>query len=303
MHPPAHIFEHIVSKPRLDSYRGYWKVGADAAVGLYMWNGEVCAEVSKLLCHFEISLRNNIHRALSLSTSAGASPSVHWWDTLSVQLKPTTRQKVADVRNDAPHVLSPDEIVSRLSFGFWPNVLNWLAKQQPALMPKILPAHSLSQVGAAPNWWNAAARQNVLRDIFELKEVRNRIAHHEPLWKFSDVLDTSPRPPAPPILICPASIDEATTIRRFARLLQLYDQAVASLSPALHGYIRASSWRAKLDFLLSSRGVQRYKDGLHVAEPTAISPIDLGAQFAHVLQRNRPVRLLDASGEGIFFPV
>jgi len=34
MHPPASVFEQTVSKPRLDSYRNYWKVGAEEAVGL-----------------------------------------------------------------------------------------------------------------------------------------------------------------------------------------------------------------------------------------------------------------------------
>lgn len=303
MHPPAHTFEQIVSKPRLDSYRGYWKVDPEAAVGLYMWNGEVCAEVSKLLCYLEISLRNSLHRELSLSTSVGASSSVHWWDTLSAKLKPATTRQVAEVRGGAPGViLSPDEIVSRLSFGFWPNMLSWVAKQMPALMQKILPAHPLSQVGAVPNWWQAAARQHALSEIFELKEVRNRIAHHEPLWKFSDVLDTSPRQPAPPILVCSASTDEATTIQRFARLLRLYDEVVSSLSPDLHSYIRVSSWRTRLDFLLSPRGVGRYKNGFHVAEPVAINPVDLGGQFATLVQRNRPVQLLDPNGRGIFIP-
>ncbi|WP_342743081.1 hypothetical protein [Methylobacillus rhizosphaerae] len=169
-------------------------------------------------------------------------------------------------------------------------------------MPKILPAHPLSVPGATPNWWQAPARQRALDEIFELKEVRNRIAHHEPLWKFSDVFDTSPQQPTPPSLVCPASNDEATTLQRFARLLQVYDQAVSSLSPDLHAYIRASSWRARLDFLLSPRGLERYKNGLHVVEPAAITPEELGGQFATLVQQNRPVRLLDVNGGGIFIP-
>lgn len=308
MFPPAPVFEQIISKPRLDSYRGYWKVSPASAVGLYMWNGEVCAEVSKLLSYFEISLRNNIHREMSLHTSSaagtGPSASSHWWDTLWVQLKPVTKKKIIEVRQAAGSTvtLSPDEIVSRLSFGFWPNVLSWIAKQRTPLLPRILPAHPLSQAGATPDWWDTNARQAAISEVFELKDIRNRLAHHEPLWKFADVMDTSPPAPAPPLLIAAASTDEASTLARFSRLLQLYDRAIHGLSPQLSGYISTSSWRAKLDFLLTPRGLERYKNGCHIPETATISTLALRQQFAAVVRDNRPVRLLDHGGEGIFIP-
>ncbi|MBV8033976.1 hypothetical protein [Roseateles sp.] len=300
MLPPAIIFEQIVSKPRLDSYRGYWKVGPEAAVGLYMWNGEVCGEVGKLLSYFEVVLRNNIHRELSLHTTAGVSSSTHWWDHLAGQLKSGTLSKIADVRADAhPAWPTPDEIVSRLSFGFWPNVLTWIAKQRPTLMPKILPAHPLSLPGAAPNWSNPAARRDALTEFFEIKDLRNRIAHHEPLWKFAPVMDTST---SPATVVAPASTDEASSLVRFGRLLQRYDQAVGALSPDLFAHIRISTWRARLEYLLSSRGLERYKAGGHIAEASFMSTLALRQQFASIVQRNKPVRVFDHGGEGIFIP-
>lgn len=303
MLPAAATLEKIVSKPRLDSYRGYWKVSADAAVGLYMWNGEVCAETSKLLSYLEISLRNNIHRELSLSTTSGSSSSSHWWDALWGQLKADTKNKITAVRNKSPGIApSPDEIVSRLSFGFWPNILAWIAKQQTILMPKILPAHPLSQAGATVTWWDVSARQDAVAHFHEFNDVRNRIAHHEPLWRFADVIDTSPPPPAPPILIAAASTDEASTLLRFKRLLALYDQAVNSLSSDLYTHITTSSWRARLDFLLTPRGLDRYKSGFHVAEASAISAGALSENFETVINGNRPVKLLDTAGSGLFIP-
>lgn len=303
MLPPTLVFEQVVSKPRLDSYRGYWKVNLDAAIGLYMWNGEVCGELSRLLSYLEIALRNNIHREMSLSASGGTSTSCHWWDTVWGQLKPEAKKQIQKVRNKSSHVtLTPDEIVSRLTFGFWPNMLMWIAKQRPTLSPKILPAHPLSQPGAAPNWFDLNARHSACIEFLEFSDTRNRLAHHEPLWKFADVLDTSPPAPAPAILICPASTDEASTFMRFNRFAQLYDRSVEALSPQLSASIRASSWRLKLDFLLSPRGVQRYKDGCHVVDAAAISTLALRQQFASVMQRNRPVKLLDHGGEGVFIP-
>lgn len=304
MLPPALVFEQIVSKPRLDSYRGYWRVGIDAAIGLYMWNGELCGEFSKLLAYLEIALRNSIHREMSLNVSGGATMSTHWWDVVSSQLKPEARKQIQKVRDKAPHIpLSPDELVSRLTFGFWPNMLAWIAKQRPTLPSKILPGHPLSQAGARPNWFSLVARQQAVRQFLEFSDLRNRIAHHEPVWKFSDVLDTSPLPPLPARLVYAASTDEASTFARFNRLLRLYDQATESLSPALYASIRSSSWRMKLDFLLSPRGVQRYKDCCHIAEQNAIDTQELQERFAAVVERNRPVRVLDDGGEGLFIPI
>ncbi|MFG6459824.1 hypothetical protein [Roseateles sp. BYS96W] len=304
MLPQSHVFEQVVSKPRLDSYRGYWKVNLDTAIGLYMWNGEVCGELSKLLSYLEISLRNSIHRELSLNASGGSSTSCHWWDIHASALKSEAKKQIKRVRDKAPaHVtLSPDEIVSRLTFGFWPNIFTWLAKQFPTLPPKVLPAHLLSLPGAAPNWFSLPDRHAACIELLEFSDTRNRIAHHEPLWKFSDVLDTSPVAPAPAILLCPASVDEASTFFRFARLLALLDRTVHALSPDLQANLVASSWRARLDFLLSPRGVQRFKDGCHVVQTPSMSVNSLRQQLAAVMQRNRPVKLFDHGGEGIFIP-
>lgn len=300
MLPPAVAFEQIVSKPRLDSYRGYWKVGRDAAVGLYMWNGEVCGEMSKLLSYLEICLRNGIHREMSFHVSGGVDRSVHWWDGVAGQLKPEARSQIQKVRDKSPHVLlSPDEIVSRMSFGFWPNLLAWIAKQRPKVASKILPAHPTSQPGAKLNWFNAPARQRAVRQFLEFSEIRNRIAHHEPLWKFAAVLDTASNPATQ---LFPASTDEATTLARFERLMKQYDEAITSLSPLLHASIRTSSWRMRLDFLLSPRGVRRFKDCRHVTHPTALDATAFSDEFAAVVQRDMPVKLRDERGEGIFVP-
>jgi hypothetical protein len=299
MHPPANIFEQLLSKPRLDSYRGYWKISADEAVGIYMWNGEICSCLSQLLAYFEITLRNNIHRTLSLSTGGGGSSSTHWWDVYWAQLTQETRNKIASVRSEfAPASASPDEIVARLSFGFWPNMLSWIGKNRPALLIQIFPGHPLSQA-MAPNWMTKPARRTALNSVFELKDIRNRIAHHEPLWKFSNIVDTSG---PTPVVIAPASTNEATSIVRFIRLLALYDNLLVAISPPFANHIRQSSWRQQLDFLLSERGRTRYKNGSHIPIADSVSPAALNQLFANWMQKNRPVRLRDAGGSGLFIP-
>lgn len=301
MHPQANVFEQIVSKPRLDSYRTYWKVDPQAAVGLYMWNVEVSAEMGKLLQHLEVALRNNIHRELSLHVTGNASTSTAWWQVgwVAGQLTNDAWNSINTVYSKAaPATPGPDEVISRLTFGFWPNMLNWTAKQATVRMPAILPGHPMSQLGANPDWSNKKARREGLQDYFELKDMRNRIAHHEPLWKFAKVEQTV----AGKKVIVPASTNEASSINRFARLLSIYDRAVLEVSPPLYACIHSSTWRARLNFLLSPRGVDRYRHGCHVPEPASVTTLALKQQLATVVRGNRPIILSDHGGEGIFIP-
>lgn len=302
MQIPAATLEQFISKQRLDSYKGYWGVSPDIAADLYMWNSDVSSKMSKLLCFMEVPLRNRIHSVMSLSISRGRQTSIDWWTPLWSQLKGDARSRITEILDKAhPTILSPDEVVARLSFGFWPNILSWIAKQRSRLMVDIFPNHPLSAPRANPNWSSAAARNDAIQVFFEFKDIRNRIAHHEPLWKFSAVSYTSPHHPHPTICIAPASTNPSTTFSRFQRLLRLYDQAILALSPTLHAYLKASSWLKKIEFLLSTKGVSRYMNGGHVLRK-AMSTKSLHQQFASVASSNSCIQVFAAGGGGVFIP-
>lgn len=76
-------FERVVSSPRLDSYRRFFKATTiDEAIGLYLWNGEVSACFASHIAYFEIALRNSVHRAMSCFYSRGQHASCHWYDLI-----------------------------------------------------------------------------------------------------------------------------------------------------------------------------------------------------------------------------
>lgn len=303
MQIPAASFEQIVSKPRMDSYRGYWKVSPDAAVSMYMWNTEVCSEMGKLLAYFEICLRNAIHRELSLSVTAsfpsGATHTYPWWEPLDSQLTLDAKRLLFKVIPEPSHPPAADEVVSRLSFGFWPNMLNWIGRTRNGLLKGIFPSHPLSLPGAHPNWGNKAARRRALDMIFELKDARNRVAHHEPLWKFAAVKDTSTTPST---VVAAASTGEESTVVRFRRLLGIYDDAIHAMSPMLANHLTNSSARHRLNFLISAEGRRRYMDSCHLPLDQALSTTAMHQQLAMLVQTNRPVRIIGAGGMGTFFP-
>ncbi len=234
-------FEQLISTPRLDSYRRYFQLNSSAqAIALTMWNCELGACFGALFSFLEIALRNNIHRALSQQYCGGAA-SGHWYDVISLNARASeqineircTRKKIQGNWQWVPRPGRPptaDEIVSRLSFGFWTNVLGAIHKSTAhKVMPVIFPNHPLS---AHPQYWSDAVKKSAaLAFTHEINVMRNRIAHHEPLWKFPAILNTAVHPAQ---VLIPASANYAQSIQRLTRLLGLYDQAMAAFDADLH---------------------------------------------------------------------
>lgn len=300
-------FEQSISKPRLDSYKSYFRTtSVEESIGLYMWNIELSACFNALLSNFEIVLRNNIHRAMS-TQYCGGSASGHWYDlSIKAQLKPETLKKVDDVRytghgrkralrRPAPN---PDEIVSRVSFGFWPSILKAIPQAHAHLVfPAIFPNHVLSATPA--DWGDAAKRKSALAFIYELNEFRNRLAHHEPLWKFGSIYDTSVRPPA---LLMRASNNHIDSFARFQRLISFLDGAIFSMNQGLHSDLVESSWRTRLNFLLTNGGLARYRTGRYCPADQLLTPTEFRRKFAFVVKENQPVRIGRSQGRGLFIP-
>lgn len=279
----AAAFEQAISKPRLDSYRGYFHANLDEAIGLYMWNMELSSCLSALLCYFEVALRNSVHRSMSHFYSRGSSYSIHWYDQISAQLSPHLRDKLQDVRRRHRGAASgpgPDEMVSRLTFGFWPGVIGRIDRRYVSqLLPSIFPNHALNANPA--QWQMPGPRGAALAHLNEFNTLRNRLAHHEPVWKFAAVQD-------PVLGQLPGTVDIATSLARFFRLLGQFDDGLRSLNLALAQDLATSSWRRRIDFLISSRGVERYRTGKHVAGP-AMSAATFRRTFGQVVRANQVV--------------
>lgn len=301
------VFEHVISKPRLDSYRGYFHTtSVDEAIGLYMWNSELSSCFGALLSFFEIALRNNVHRAMSQFYTRGASSSDHWYDRISASLKASTVSKITEVRQEGPRhartfrnpAPSPDEIVSRVTFGFWPGVIGTLDPRfADQLFPNIFPHHSLN---ANPlDWKIRTTRKAALAFIYELNDFRNRLAHHEPLWKFAAIKDTSV---SPPVVVVPASNSYSDSSTRFQRLLGHFDSAMEAMNRDFHADLMQSSWRLKLNYLLSDRGFARYRSLKHCPQPSSLTPAEFRRSFRLVVKGNQPVYVKRSNAGGLFIP-
>jgi hypothetical protein len=166
--------ERALSPERLSTY--LTAVGQDhaAALRLYVWNTQISAALYSPLQALEIIIRNAFHR--ELSTTYGPA----WYDSARVPLTPAARARVADAKEAvrrAGRPLDPGRIIAELSFGFWERLvthgpqgrLNYeMALWRPAL-------HR-----AFPN--SRRRRADVHRPLPGLRDLRNRIAHHEPIF-------------------------------------------------------------------------------------------------------------------------
>jgi hypothetical protein len=166
--------EKALSTERLSTYLAAASGDHAAALRLYVWNTEISAALYGPLQALEIIVRNAFHRELA----AVYGPA--WYDNPRVPLTPPARARVDDAKDvlrRANRPLDPGRIVAELSFGFWerllthgpPGKLNYeMALWRPAL-------HR-----AFPN--ARRRRSDVHKPFPGLRDLRNRIAHHEPIF-------------------------------------------------------------------------------------------------------------------------
>lgn len=294
------LFEAAISKPRLDSYKGYFRANIEESVGLYMWNCELTACMGTMLALFEIALRNSIHRELTHYVSLNPTNTKHWYDHLPFNRN--TLEKVRKVREKMhPIVPSPDEIVSRVTFGFWPAVLGAIPQGRGVpLYQKMFPHHPLSLLPAGTDGWAPTTdRKRALAFVYELNDFRNRIAHHEPLWKFPPVDDKLVNPR---VRIYPDSTSEAESLVRLKRIIGFVDAAIHAIEPGLQADMAAASWRRKLNFLLTPRGIVRYRMMKHAPKAITASPTEFRRSFSLLVKANQPVFVKRSFASGIFIP-
>lgn len=229
------MLKHLTA-PRLATLEGFFKTKSDLdLMGCYAWNQAVGAGLLPILGDFEVALRNALHRALS--QHYGGVDSFDWmiprpnpaYQTnkkadpfLSASHKLGKRSK-GDViavtmkiqaKKGNRHIVTPDDVVAALPFGFWEVLIGGLShKSQPAGLQAAILADVFPN---APDtltvpYGDPAFRQRVMDLLKMIRDVRNRIGHHDSLWAMPEfdqhgVLGFIPRRPRHTII----------SIRRFA---------------------------------------------------------------------------------------
>lgn len=170
---PAEL-ARLLSPERLGSYEAVMGT-PEGAVLLYEWNLAVSAALFETLGAVEVIVRNAFHRELAARHAARGGRG-RWYEAR--WLDPKGRQDVDKARERATRGNRPElagKVIAELSFGFW----RYLATRRyqttawPALR-QAFPRHP----GASGGF-----RGDVDDRMQRIHTLRNRIAHHEPVFR------------------------------------------------------------------------------------------------------------------------
>ena len=172
--------EVAFSPERMGTYLRSAKGDRTKALRLYTWNTALCAAFYGPLQALEVTLRNAMHRELA------ACYGEEWYDEPASGLDRGARERIADARMTAQragHAATPPQVVATLPFGFWVALLRAGGRIEPA-GPKADYERTLWRPALRAAFPHRAplTRRKAHEPLDALRALRNRIAHHEPVF-------------------------------------------------------------------------------------------------------------------------
>ena len=162
-----------LSSARMSSYLQASENDLSSALDLYVWNSKASAALLEVLGVVEVVVRNAWHMSLE-AMSLNKCGVTRWFENESGHLN---RHSMRDIEEAKDRLikrnknLSSNQIVSELNFGFWRFLF---AKQyRTTLWP-------LAGKYAFPNL-EPSQIPELSHAMGQLHNLRNRIAHHEPI--------------------------------------------------------------------------------------------------------------------------
>ena len=171
----ARALSHERLHPYLDTAGG----DRERALQLYLWNTAASAAFYGPLQGLEVVLRNAIHRQLSGRYGSA------WYTNLDTGLDRGALGRIRQAISELTRAGSPNDvplILATLSFGFWVSLLGSggrLESGRKANYEMTLWRPALRQVFAH---CTTLTRRQAHGPLNELRILRNRIAHHEPIF-------------------------------------------------------------------------------------------------------------------------
>ena len=215
-------FLDCLSKPRVKSYINFFYPGVvqpneSDLVYMYQWNNEISEILWRLISIIEITMRNKIHKELSRlyfnapkeivsngvylnefvnnkvpTATIGDADSCNWYHAINFNgealvniTKRTHHKKPNNKYYKKPYTVTPDDVISGLTFGFWRLIFKNLGNAGVSYQSII------SDVFVHSPFYKQKVTQSldfkVDSRVAMIHSFRNRISHHEPVWKLKDM--------------------------------------------------------------------------------------------------------------------
>ncbi|HEU0052395.1 MAG TPA: hypothetical protein VFQ39_04425, partial [Longimicrobium sp.] len=190
--------ESALSRDRLSRFVVVVGEPSWEALARYAWNVALCEAFYPLLHAFEVVLRNRLfelgestfhyQRVQHVACWLDADPSpLHAHGRMDVaKAKQLLRMPGVGSAAAARRPLTPGDLVAALDFGFWTALFKRHYLYQSARDPRLWP-HGLPRV-----FPQATARldfKTIATRVNDLRHLRNRIFHHEPIWRRPNLTD------------------------------------------------------------------------------------------------------------------
>jgi hypothetical protein len=325
------VFDSL-SAPRISSYRNYFggHLTDRQIFGCYQWNESVSQAFFKVITLVEIVMRNKMHTSLSQqyygtqkkvvsdrrphnwnyinTTTIGAANSCNWYETGCLPKKSQSKvhAKTHHHRNGSrlqgARRPSPDDVISSLTFGFWSSLVDKCPNiQWDQILGDIFPKHRAT----GSNQWGVITHRKRLTYRLELvRDFRNRIAHHEPLWKLPDILDeTPPTNGGQRAVQFPATTTPQESITRLRAIYSKHTELLRWLSPEIHRDLKESTHHQHLLWLCSIDGLDAHLNRSE-ALPISMKPSRFKRELLSVI-KNKKTTYLHMKGKNIMstFPI
>lgn len=164
---------HALSPARLRTYER--AVGAPATLSLYAWNARVSAALLLPLHLCEVIMRNAIAEAIALRYGPRWPWAEGFERSLPDPVKGLNPRRALRIARSGQ--TETDQVICELRFAFWQQMFT-------ARHGKRLWQHRLPEVfpGLPENASIGNSLQHLHRRLDSLRRLRNRIAHHEPIF-------------------------------------------------------------------------------------------------------------------------
>lgn len=174
----AQAIKATLSTPRIETYEAATPGDPtlSSALALYAWNAQVSAALLAPLHICEVSIRNAISEAIAVAHGQ------QWpWSAGFVRSLPNPvvgYNARSDLLSTRSHKTTTGQVIADLKFVFWQTMVT-------SRFDARLWAHHLRTVlpHADENKTTAQIRSMVYSELEQIRKLRNRIAHHEPIFQ------------------------------------------------------------------------------------------------------------------------
>lgn len=172
------VLKRALSTARLEAYQLSPDEPLKDVLARYRWNVALSMSLYPILHLLEVALRNNLHGAIT-----GLCGTAAWYDLVPAMLTDREMRSVNEAKDELRKQnkpVEPNRIVAELNFGFWTSLMS--SAYERTFWPKII-------IQAFPAMRNRErTRSNIADRLKVLRQLRNRVSHHEPICRMTNLV-------------------------------------------------------------------------------------------------------------------